>query len=210
MRLVFIALFTSLLVAPMSAAAQETPDHEVIVKDGKFEIRAYEPKILAEVEVTGSMRQAGNSGFEPLAGYIFGDNTARTKIDMTAPVTRTPSQKIDMTAPVTQTPSGEDSWIVSFVMPDKWTMDTLPVPNNEDVTLREVPGEMLATVRFSGAGRMETQIEQREALTDWIDEQGYEITGPVRYAGYDAPWKPAPLKRNEVMFPVEKAAASGE
>lgn len=186
----------------MTATATEEPEFDVVIEEESFQIRSYEPMIIAEVEVTGSMRRAGNSGFRPLADYIFGNNTARTEIAMTAPVTRAPSQKIDMTAPVTRVPTENDRWMVSFVMPSKWTMETLPVPNNPDVKLRKVEGEMIAAVRFSGMGAASTMSTKREDLLAWLERQGYEQTGPARYAGYDAPWKPAPLRRNEVMIPV--------
>ncbi|MEO1321630.1 MAG: heme-binding protein [Pseudomonadota bacterium] len=197
---------TMAAVSPMTANATEEPAHAVILKSGAFEIRQYEPMIIAEVEITGDMRRAGNSGFRPLADFIFGNNTARSKIDMTAPVTRVKSEKIEMTAPVTRTVSDNDVWTVSFVMPSKWTMDTLPVPNNQDVSIKEVPGELMATVRFSGIGREPVFVQKETALQDWLAEQGYEMIGAPRYAGYDAPYVPGPMRRNEVMIPVQPAA----
>ena len=205
MRIALLAAAV-LVASPMTAHATEEPAHETLVKDGKYEIRQYEPTIVAEVEMTGDMRRAGNSGFRPLADYIFGNNTARSKIDMTAPVTRAKSEKIAMTAPVTRTME-DDAWTVAFVMPSEWSMDTLPVPNNPDITLREVPGELMATVKFSGIGRERVFIQKEAALRAWMVEQGYEASGMARYAGYDAPWVPGPFRRNEVMIPV---AITGE
>ncbi len=192
----------------MTASATEEPSFETVTEDGKIEVRQYEPIIVAETDVSGDMKEASNSGFRVLADYIFGNNTARSEIAMTAPVTRTPSTKIDMTAPVTRTANNDDSWTVSFTMPSKWTMETLPVPNNPAVSIREVPGEMLATIRFSGSGRMKTHKAKQAELEAWIGSHGYEATGPARYAGYDAPWKPAPFRRNEVLIPV-KPVSSG-
>ncbi|MEO0606670.1 MAG: heme-binding protein [Pseudomonadota bacterium] len=197
--LLLVAAF--LLVLPMSTSATEEPAHEIVVKDGKYEIRQYAPTIVAEVEITGDMRRAGNSGFRPLADFIFGNNTTRTKIDMTAPVTRVKSEQISMTARVIRTLE-DDLWTVAFIMPSEWTMATLPVPNNPDVTLREVPGELLATLRFAGSGRQGTFESKRTALETWIAERGYSAIGPPRFAGYDAPYVPAPFRRNEVMIPV--------
>lgn len=193
---------------PMTASAVEEPPHTTILKEGKYEIRQYEPTIIAEVVITGNMRRAGNSGFRPLADFIFGNNTARSKIDMTAPVTRVKSEKIAMTAPVTRTQSDNDLWTVAFMMPEEWTMDTLPVPNNPDVTVREIPSEMLATVKFSGNGREQTFETKEIALRAWITEQGYEVVGPPRFAGYNAPYVPGPFRRNEVMIPVSKIEPS--
>ena len=202
MRSFVLQILFLLGLTPMTASATEEPAHTVLVEDGKFQVRQYEPTIVAEVEVTGDMRRAGNSGFRPLADFIFGNNTARDEIAMTAPVTRVKSEKIEMTAPVTRVANGDDTWTVAFVMPSKWTMETLPRPNNPDVTLREVPGELIATIKFSGLGRERTQAKKQAELESWISSQGYEVIGSPRYAGYDAPWTPAPLRRNEVMIPV--------
>ena len=206
MRSVIIAL--GIIAMPLAASATEEPPHTVIVEDGPFELRQYDDMIVAEVEVTGDMRRAGNSGFRPLAGYIFGDNTARASIEMTAPVTRQKSQKIEMTAPVTRIANPDDTWTVAFVMPKEWTMDTLPVPNNQNVSLRVEPRQLIATVRFSGRAS-ESDFQKKEVLlVNWIAEQGYDIAGPPRFAGYNAPMTPGPFRRNEVMIPVEKPGGS--
>lgn len=204
MRFILLTLVT--IALSLSAKATEEPPHQTLVKEGKFELRQYEPTLVAEVEITGDMRRAGNSGFRPLADFIFGNNTARSKIEMTAPVTRVKSEKIEMTAPVTRTMTDSDAWTVAFVMPSEWTMETLPVPNNPDVSIREVPGELMAIVQFSGIGREQTFETKQIALEAWIADQGFEVIGPPRYAGYDAPWVPGPFRRNEVMIPVQTGA----
>ncbi|MGB5615046.1 MAG: heme-binding protein [Sedimenticolaceae bacterium] len=48
------------------------------------------------------------------------------------------SEEISMTAHVSMARSA-GQWRVHFVMPSKYTLDTLPRPNNPAVTLREVP-----------------------------------------------------------------------
>ena len=204
MRRILLAAIV-LGVFAMSASATEEPAFETVEQDGKIEVRQYAPLIVAETEVTGDMRDAGRAGIRQLADYILGNNTARSEIAMTAPVTRTPSRKIEMTAPVTRVPTETDSWTVTFTMPSKWTMETLPVPNNPAVKLREVPGELMATIRFSGSGQMKAHKARQEELERWMAAHGYEATGAPRYAGYDAPWKPAPFRRNEVLIPVKPA-----
>jgi len=204
MRILLAAI--GLVLMPFTASATEEPPHTVVFSDGNFELRQYEDMIVAEVEVTGDMRRAGNSGFRPLAGYIFGDNTARASIDMTAPVTRQKSQKIEMTAPVTRVENPNDTWTVAFVMPAEWTMETLPVPNNDNILIREEPGQLMATIRFSGRASEAKFQQKEEDLLVWVAARGYAIDGPARYAGYDAPMTPGPFRRNEVMIPVKYEA----
>lgn len=198
----FLLVLLGVFMMPFAASGAEEPPHTVVLEDGRFELRQYEPAIVAEVEVTGDMRRAGNSGFRPLADFIFGNNTSRAGIDMTAPVTRRKSEKIAMTAPVTRVANPDDTWTVAFYMPDEWTMETLPTPNNKDVVLREVPGELVAAIRFSGRASERDFQEKEAVLLSWISRNGHVPIGQARYAGYNAPMVPGPFRRNEVMIEV--------
>ena len=84
--------------------ATEEPKYSVHEKEVPFELRAYEPMILAEVQVEGDLDEASSKGFRLIAAYIFGQNQTSQKMAMTAPVTiddqSVKSEKIAMTAPV--------------------------------------------------------------------------------------------------------------
>ncbi len=198
---------TTVLASPFAAQAVEEPDHEVLVKDGRFEVRAYGPMITAAVEVEADQGDAPGAGFRPLADYIFGDNTTEADIDMTAPVTQTAtSAKIEMTAPVTQTQSGDpDRWTIAFVMPEEWTLDTLPRPLDPEVSITEQPTRRVAVIRFNGRARPASQARREAELLEWIAARGYEIAGQATYAYYDPPWTLGPFRRNEVMIPINSA-----
>lgn len=183
--------------------AIEEPPHTVEVRDGAFEIRAYAPKIVAEVTVEGDRGGAANRGFRPLADYIFGGNQPRAKIAMTAPVIQQPAgQKIAMTAPVIQQPAGAQ-WVVQFVMPAQYTMETLPAPNNPSVRLKEQPAVRMGVVRFSGIWTQSRLDESMEKLLAGLAARGEKPVGPVTYAFYDPPWTPPFMRRNEVMVALE-------
>lgn len=107
----------------------EHPKYKVAERSGNIEIRDYVPMIVAEADVKGERREAIGKGFRIIADYIFGNNTAAQKVPMTAPVTQQGNEKIAMTAPVTQQ-GVDNTWRVRFVMPSKYTMQTLPKPNN--------------------------------------------------------------------------------
>lgn len=185
-------------------AAIEEPTYAVIEKSGPYELRAYEPKIIAEVEVSGTMKQASNRGFKMIAGYIFGGNTsqqgASQKISMTTPVTMEPtgSEKISMTAPVTmQQANGQ--WRMHFVMPSKYTMDTLPTPNNDAVTLRQIPKQNYAVIRFSGLAGPQKVANMTAALERWLKTKNITPKGKPELSRYDPPWTLPFFRRNEVM-----------
>ena len=81
--------------------------------------------------------------------YNFWMRTGCPKIAMTTPVMQSPVSKIAMTAPVVQEITDTGS-IISFVMPASMTMDVLPIQNNSAVTLRSIPEQLVAIIRFSG------------------------------------------------------------
>ena len=94
-----------------------------------------------------------STGFRRLAGYIFGGNHGNANIALTAPVARQSGQKIAMTAPVSKSSDADGGSVVGFFMPAGWTMDTLPEPNDDEVSLVTVPEETVAVLRFTGNRR---------------------------------------------------------
>ena len=116
----------------------EQAKYTVLEKQGKFEIRQYQPCIVAETIVESDFDKAGNIAFRRLFNYISGQNRKNESIEMTSPVNqKIVSEKIPMTAPVNQQKS-EDKWVVSFLMPSKYTIHTLPQPLDPNVILRVV------------------------------------------------------------------------
>lgn len=64
----------------------EEPQYTVVSSNWGYEVREYEPYIVAKVEVWWTQDEALNSGFWLLAWYIFGWNKSNDSIAMTAPV----------------------------------------------------------------------------------------------------------------------------
>ena len=200
----FLAIFTALVAfVSTPAMATEEPQYRVVERIGAVEIREYAPMIVAEVIVRGDVASAPSRGFRPLANYIFGDNAPREDIAMTAPVTaQRRGAEIAMTAPVTAQPVGDDVWTVAFIMPSEWTMESLPEPNDPDVTIRELPAQRMAVLGFRG-GRSERLHARMEAeLRATLDQAGVETSGEVMGAFYSGPWVPQPFRRNEIWIEV--------
>lgn len=207
-----MAIAVTGLVASQTSAREdiETPRYEVVSTFDAFEVRRYAPRLVAEVEVTGSPREATNAGFRVLADYIFGNNTARGSIAMTAPVDRrATAEPIAMTAPVDRRQAGEDErWVVTFTMPSRYTLETLPAPNDERVKIRVVPTTHVAAVRFSGAPSEARVQERMTALHQAVEAAGLRPAGtPPTYARYDPPWTLPMLRRNEILLELAVDAA---
>ena len=182
----------------------EEPSYKVTVQDGAYEVRDYDPYIIAEVIVDDTLEEAGNKAFRPLFRYISGENTSSTNIDMTAPVSQEKvSEKISMTAPVSQEKTNK-GYAVSFTMPASFTMETLPKPDNDSITIREVPARRMAAISYSGAWSAKRYTEHLTKLTDWINTNSLTVTGSPIWARYNSPFTLPFSRRNEILIPIEK------
>jgi hypothetical protein len=190
-----------LLLASGAAMAIDEPRYTVVRTEPAFEVRRYEPYLVAETLVAGSPDEAGSQGFRVLAGYLFGKNKGAREIAMTAPVVQTPT-KIAMTAPVTQSP-GTRGFVVQFAMPPEWTLDTLPDPIDPAVSLRAVPARTVAVIRYSGTWSQERYAQHLAKLQDALTRTGLRWHGEPVWARYDPPWKPWFLRRNEIWLELD-------
>ncbi len=182
--------------------AIEQPSYAVLKEYGAgIEMRQYPAYIIAETEISAANAdQAGNLAFNRLGGYIFGGNRTKQSISMTAPVSQAKSEKIAMTAPVSQTKTKEGVWLVSFVMPKGYTLETLPVPDDPKVYFKTVPARKVLAIRFSGRWTDASFNQHKTELLDALKAQGLKSTGSTWTARYDPPFMPAFLRRNEVMI----------
>jgi len=184
--------------------ATEEAKYAVLEKDGHFELRQYEPCIVAETLVDGDFDEVGNAGFRRLFRYISGDNQTKLPISMTAPVTQEMrSEKISMTAPVTQQKTGND-WSIAFVMPAEYRMDTLPIPTDARITLRAIPARLVAVITYSGTWSKSRYEEHKALLDNMMSKRKLKAAGEYIYARYNPPFTPWFMRRNEVLVPVER------
>jgi len=185
----------------------EQQRYEVVRQEPDFELRRYPAHLVAEVEVDGSFEGAGNTAFRPLVAYIRGRNQANQSLAMTAPVLQRREDTDDAPAAVetvtTETSPGR--YVVSFVMPEGSTRETLPDPGDAEVELRAVPEELAAVARYSGRWRSASYEQQTGQLLRAVNDAGLETTGPPRFARFDPPWTPWFRRRNEVIVPVREA-----
>lgn len=185
----------------------EKPVYTVLeVADG-YEIREYTPYIQAQAEVTGTYAEATNQGFRVIAEYIFGNNLSREAISMTAPVLESPtatlSEKIAMTAPVLETITATATRTIAFVLPAKYTMATLPTPNNPAVTLKSIPARKVAALRFSWYPTEARMTEKKDLLISLLARDKKTVTGPIETARYNPPLSMPLTLRNEIIIPIE-------
>ena len=180
----------------------EEPLYIVLEKRKGYEIRQYNPYIIAETQVTGSYSEALTEGFRVIADYIFGNNTSKTSIAMTAPVLENKSESIAMTVPVINTLENAQTRTISFVLPSKYTLETLPVPNNSKVLLTEVPARTVASLRFNWYATENRVAKKQALLEELIAKNGLTVNGAVQVAQYNPPFSMPLIRRNEIIIPV--------
>lgn len=173
-----------LIFAGHDAMALEEPDFEIIAEFDEFEVRRYEPYLVAEFDSDSS-----NSAFRTLAGYIFGDNSDSRKMAMTAPVESRPAADGNLET-------------YSFVMEKRYTRDTLPKPNDSSIRVMERPARIVAARRFSGRWTRSNFRRQLEALQAALSDNNIEASGPSEQARYNSPFTLPFMRRNEVIVPI--------
>jgi hypothetical protein len=183
----------------MMYKSTETPAYSVQGSADGVELRLYDPRIAAEVTVTGPRLLAINTGFRILAGYIFGGNQSRAKVAMTSPVAQAPSETIAMTSPMGQ--SGADgAWVVQFTMPSGYSLETLPVADDARIRFVPQPAQRQLVTQFSGmatAGALEKAEAQLRAAAN---AQNLTLAAGPYFYFYDAPMTLPWNRRNEVAF----------
>jgi DNA gyrase inhibitor GyrI len=183
-------------LAAMGAAAvyaqyrnTEQPDYALVRAEGDIELRDYPALVVAEVTSSGDRQRASGASFRRLAAYIFAQDRPAG------------GEAIAMTSPVIQDETAPGQWRMRFVMPSKYTLETLP-PAPADITLTQMPARRMAAVRFAGNGGARDLTLMEARLREWMAGERLSPAGEAEYAFYDAPMVPGPLRRNEVLIPV--------
>lgn len=199
---IIVILIVWSLWGAFSSRVEQT-EYKVVHKKNGYEIREYSPHIVAQTTVQGEYKAALNEGFRIVARYIFGGNKKQKSIAMTAPVIsqNSVSEKIAMTAPVLTT-SNNNSYVISFGMPRSYDLKTLPLPTDPRVKIVSLPAKKYAVLQFS-LWRSNARIKGMESkLLSYLSRDSVLVKGSPIYAGYNAPWTPPWLTRNEVMVEI--------
>jgi hypothetical protein len=205
-RLLITLLFL-IIVGGETAMAIEKPDYQVLKKYDQFEIRGYASYLIAETEIDSDFEEASNIAFRILFDYISGNNEQQEKIKMTAPVNQKTSEsegeKISMTAPVSQKTGDNGKFAISFVVPSKYTMKTVPRPKDPRVKIRKIPEKTMAAIKYSGNWSEQKYRAKENLLIEELHRRNINIIGDPVFARYNPPFWPAFLRRNEILIEIE-------
>ncbi|MFT7002969.1 MAG: hypothetical protein ACJAWW_000303 [Sulfurimonas sp.] len=191
--------------------AIDEPKYTLIEKNDIYELREYAPYLVAQTEVTGNFDDMGGKAFRILFKYISGENQQSSKIKMTAPViqenTNQDGQKIKMTAPVIQEIDSSNSQraVYSFVMPLHFTLDTLPLPLDKRISIKEIPAKTVAVRVFSGGWGEENYKNNEAILLNALSKANIKIIGKPNFARYNSPFSFWFMRRNEIIIEIDKS-----
>lgn len=188
--------FVFLLIGVLTATENqriETPKYTLVSKSGRFEIRDYESMIVAFTAVTASYREATSTGFRRIAKFIFGGNSENLSIAMTAPVMTTVEEKQNF-----------QSYEIAFVMPKKFSIQSLPKPLSEHVKIEPKTLGLTAIINFGGWATDGRVKHLTKKLKNYIETKGYTIVGPVIVAQYNSPWVIPPFRHNEIIMGIKE------
>lgn len=169
MKMIYLILSLTLIFIAFqsfrsfSTSSIETQKYRVVKKEEGFEIRFYPKATFATIRSTGSnYKQVASGGFRKLAGYIFGDNDQNKSIAMTAPVRMEMSEK---------------GSAMSFVMPEKYDIATLPKPKDASVEIKQSEEVYDAVIAFGGYANDEKITDYTNKLIALLQKRNIKIIG---------------------------------
>ena len=186
-----IGMIFCLAIGGGTVASEEVSYH-LVEKNEIYEIRYYEPVLVAEVEYTGV-----NSGFGDLFNYISGANSQAVPAENTAT-----SIKIEMTTPVTRI-NHSDTNVMQFFLPNRFTLETAPKPANPNVRIKQQERGYFAAIQYSGRASEENFYKHAKSLTESLDANNINYSEPAIRATYNAPFTPPFMRRNEAIYKIK-------
>lgn len=183
---VISVLVISQVYLTWSMSKIERHKYEILLSDGRFELRKYEPAVFASVQQEGKMFDVQNQSFRELAGYIFGGNESATKIAMTAPV---------------QMMEQDDKAQMTFMIPEQYDLSALPKPNSKLIQLKKEPTFYAAVVKYSGFNSSRKFERYRKRLSKFLADRNLPVLSPYIYQGYNPPFQLLG-RSNEVMVKI--------
>ena len=164
--------------------ATEQLKYQTIDVNEIYEIRKYSDRLVIETKTSNQ-----NSSFRKLFNYISGSNEKNQEIKMTAPVTQ-----IEKNGNMT----------MQFYLPSEFDESNVPNPSNSEVKILNMKGGYFAAITYSGRASDKNFFKHKEILENQLKEDNITILSPPIRATYNSPFTLPMLRRNEVMFEIER------
>ena len=136
-----------------------------------IEIRKYSKSLNASYH--DNSKENRNNYFKNLAAYIFGENDK--------------SENISMTSPVTMKLHGNKEMI--FRMPEKYSINTIPKPNNNEIKIFEIEPCIKAAIKYGGYSNKRIEEIKIEQLKNTLLKNNLTHDNKFEVLVYNSPYK---------------------
>ncbi len=175
-----------LLLIPFLSFSQNSNIYKVVRTIEKVEVREYGQLLFASYTNTED-KNAQNASFRVLADYIFGQNDVGEKIAMTSPVIIRLFNNNEML----------------FRIPEKYTKESVPKPNNKNVKLIETNYVQKAVIQYSGYSNEAKEKKKIKELKRILEKYNVEHNNKFELFVYNPPYKFF-NRRNEISVDILK------
>jgi|GEM_PF-360155 len=158
-------------------------NYTLIKKIENIEIRQYKSTIYASY--TPKNEKQRNNSFRKVAGFIFGDNTNNEKISMTSPVVIKLHNNYEM----------------AFLMPKKYNLENLPLPNNKEINIYTEPGTLKACIKYSGYTNNSIENKKINELKKVLLKYNYSHKNDFEVLVYNSPFDFI-NRKNEIIVTI--------
>jgi len=205
MKFILATVFASLFLSGCSVLGQrygEEALYATLFSDGDYEVRVYEPLIIAQAASEGGYLQATRSGYKRLTDYVSGNNLAQQTIDVNPPQLASGNKsKIELTTPYYEE-FLDGIWLTSVALPEQYSLATLPKPADEFITFEALPRMRVAVIGFSGYRSERLISNKANQLLQWINREKLTPASPARSAVFDSPLVIPGLRRHEIHITI--------
>tara|TARA_B100000427_G_scaffold94907_1_gene78178 strand:- start:2059 stop:2622 length:564 start_codon:yes stop_codon:yes gene_type:complete len=175
-----------ILMIPFLSFSQDDNHYKIVKKIEEIEIREYNPLLFASY-VNNSEFNDRSSSFRVLANYIFGSNERNEEIAMTSPVVIKLFNNNEML----------------FRMPEKYSKQNIPKPNNENIKFTETYSTQKAVIKYSGYSNTDKENEKIKELTKLLAKHNIKHNNEFELFVYDPPYKFF-NRKNEISVKILK------
>ena len=95
------------------------------------------------------------------------------------------------------------NYIVQFTMPSKYTLQTLPKPNDAQVRLRQLPDRLVAVRAYGGGWSLARYDTELAALREAMQRDGLVAISTPQWARYNSPISLPFMRRNEIWLEID-------
>ena len=182
--IVLIALILLIFILPLKSKTFVKSHYTLIKKIDNIEIRKYSSLIYASY--TPVSERDRNNSFRNVASYIFGGNNRNEQISMTTPVVVKLHNNHEM----------------AFIMPQIYTMDALPDPENKNLEIYQEPSQIKAVISYSGYTNNRIEQKKIKLLKKELNKLGIEHDDNFEVLIYNSPYEII-NRKNEITVGIK-------